>query len=61
MVKKSAEYFRKAEPSSPLPYLLDRVLKMSDMNFIEILTEIDKGALEKVREQLGVPEQNQEY
>ena len=61
MIRKSAEYFKKAEPSSPLPYLLERAIRMSDMNFIEILTEIDKNSLEKAREQLGVPEPTPEY
>lgn len=54
LVKKAADYFRQAEPSSPLPYLLDRVLRMSDMNFMEILAEIDRNNLDKAREQLGV-------
>ncbi len=61
LIKKCADYFRRSEPSSPLPFLLDRVIKMSDMNFIEILTEIDRNTLDKVREQLGVHDESQDY
>ncbi len=54
LIERCAEYFRKAEPTSPLPYLLDRALRMADMNFVDILAEIDESSLEKVKEQLGV-------
>ncbi|MCI6198741.1 MAG: type VI secretion system protein TssA [Succinivibrionaceae bacterium] len=54
LIEKCSEYFRKAEPSSPLPFLLDRALRMADMNFVDILAEIDQDSLGKVREQLGV-------
>ncbi|WP_406546521.1 type VI secretion system protein TssA [Succinimonas sp.] len=58
LIGKSADYFRKAEPSSPLPFLLDRALRMSDMNFMEILREIDRNSLDRAREQLGVKEED---
>lgn len=56
LISKSADYFRNAEPSSPLPFLLDRAVRMSDMNFMEILKEIDRNSLDRAREQLGVKE-----
>jgi len=55
LLKKSSEYFEKAEPTSPVPFLINRALKMSNMNFIDLLGEIDRDALSKGREQLGVP------
>ena len=54
LIQKCADYFAKAEPTSPLPYFLKRALRMADMNFIDILGEIDQNSLEKAREQLGV-------
>jgi type VI secretion system protein ImpA len=54
LIQKCSDYFRKTEPSSPLPYLLDRALRMADMNFVDILAEIDQDSLGKVKEQLGV-------
>lgn len=55
LLKKCAEYFQNAEPTSPLPFLIHRALRMADMNFIELLGEIDQNALDRGREQLGVP------
>lgn len=54
LIRKCSDYFAKAEPTSPLPYLLQRALRMADMNFVDILAEIDQNSLEKVKEQLGV-------
>lgn len=60
LLKKSAEYFQKAEPTSPVPFLINRALRMANMNFIDLLGEIDSNALDRGREQLGVkPEQEQ--
>lgn len=54
LIRKCSDYFAKTEPTSPLPYLLKRALRMADMNFVDILAEIDQNSLEKVKEQLGV-------
>ena len=54
LIRKCSDYFEKAEPTSPLPFLLKRSLRMADMNFVDILAEIDQNSLEKVKEQLGV-------
>lgn len=55
LVKKSADYFREVEPTNPVPYLLDRVLRIAEMNFIDILKDIDPGAVDRIKEQLGLP------
>lgn len=55
LVKKSADYFREVEPTNPVPYLLDRVLRIAEMNFIDILRDIDPGAVDRIKEQLGLP------
>lgn len=60
LLKKCAEYFQTTEPTSPLPFLIHRALKMADMNFIELLGEIDQNALDRGREQLGVPYPNEQ-
>ena len=54
-MKKSADYFREVEPTNPVPYLLDRVLRIAEMNFIDILRDIDPGAVDRIKEQLGLP------
>lgn len=60
LLKKSAEYFQTAEPTSPVPFLINRALRMAEMNFIDLLGEIDANALERGREQLGVPKPKDE-
>jgi type VI secretion system protein ImpA len=41
-LQKIAVYFRKAEPQSPLPHLLDRAVRWGNMPFSELLKEIIK-------------------
>ncbi len=60
LLKKSAEYFQLAEPTSPVPFLINRALRMAEMNFMDLLAEIDPNALERGREQLGVPKAQDE-
>lgn len=54
LLKKGCDYFRKAEPSSPVPYLVERALRMAEMNFMDILAEIDPSGLDRGRDILGV-------
>lgn len=61
LLKKSAEYFQNAEPTSPVPFLISRALRMAEMNFIELLGEIDQNAQDRGREQLGVPRPQDSY
>lgn len=60
LLDKCAAYFKQAEPNSPLPFLIKRALRMADMNFIELLGEIDSSAAERGREQLGVRDDGQD-
>ena len=60
LLKKSADYFNEAEPTSPVPFLINRALRMANMNFIDLLAEIDQNALERGREQLGVLPSNED-
>lgn len=58
LLKKSAEYFQTAEPTSPVPFLINRALRMANMNFMDLLGEIDQNALDRGREQFGVKPDN---
>jgi type VI secretion system protein ImpA len=49
-----AEYFRQAEPSSPLPLLLDRAKRLIAKNFLEVLADIAPAALEQARSAGGL-------
>lgn len=60
LIEKCRAYFQKKEPTSPVPFLLQRALNMADMNFIQLLGEIDSSALERGREQLGVKDTSED-
>ncbi len=54
MLKKGAEYFQKEEPNSPVPFLINRALRFSEMNFMDLLADIAPDALQRGRDILGV-------
>lgn len=56
-LQKGAEFFQRSEPTSPVPFLVRRALRMADMNFLDLLGDIEPSALEKGREILGVKKQ----
>ncbi len=59
LLKKGAEYFRSEEPTSPVPYLIERALRLSEMNFMDLLADIAPDALSRGRDILGVrPDEN---
>lgn len=60
LIKKCSDFFAKTEPTSPLPFLLNRALRMSDMNLLDIMREIDENSVSKAMEQLGVIQKSEE-
>lgn len=56
LLKKGAEYFQSEEPTSPVPYLINRALRLSEMNFMDLLADIAPDALARGRDILGVPQ-----
>ena len=59
LLKKGAEYFRAEEPTSPVPYLIERALRLSEMNFMDLLADIAPDALSRGRDMLGFrPDEN---
>ncbi len=53
-----AEYFRRNEPASPIPQLLDRVRRLAGMNFLALLEELGLGeqAVPEFRKLAGIRE-----
>lgn len=47
------DYYRQAEPSSPVPYLLRRAQKMATMNFLEAMQELSLATADTLRPSLG--------
>jgi type VI secretion system protein ImpA len=54
LLRKSSEYFQQHEPNSPIPLLVNRALRFSEMNFIELIEDIVPDALSRGREIMGI-------
>ena len=55
-----AEYYRKKEPSSPIPLLLDRVTRLVGKNFMEVLQDMAPNGVEQVEFLCGTSVNNNE-
>jgi type VI secretion system protein ImpA len=60
LLKKGAEYFRTQEPNSPIPLLINRALRLSEMSFIELIEDIVPDALPRGRDILGIKPESPE-
>jgi type VI secretion system protein ImpA len=49
-----ANYFRRNEPGSPVPLLVERAKRMISMDFLELLADLAPEALEQARRATGV-------
>jgi len=56
MLRKGAEYFQHQEPNSPIPLLVNRALRFSEMSFVDLLEDIVPDALSQGKKILGVRE-----
>jgi type VI secretion system protein ImpA len=54
-----ASYFRKNEPSSPVPLLVERAKRMVSMDFLEALAELAPDGLDQARKATGLREEPQ--
>jgi type VI secretion system protein ImpA len=53
-----AEYFKRAEPSSPVPIFIDRAKRLVSKNFLEVLADIVPTAVPQAREAGGLKGDN---
>ena len=49
------EFFRRNEPSSPVPFFVDRVKRLITMDFLQLLEDIVPDAVEHAKAAAGVP------
>ena len=59
MLDKICEYFRKNEPSSPVPLLLERAKRLVSKDYMEILKDLTPDAVSTARMITGV--EDEEY
>jgi len=50
-------FFRQAEPSSPVPFFLERAKRLVAKDFMEVLNDVAPGALSAAREAVGLRDQ----
>jgi type VI secretion system protein ImpA len=50
------KYFRRNEPSSPIPLFVDRAKRLVAKDFLEVLADIAPDALAQARVAGGVPQ-----
>ncbi len=49
-----AEFFRKSEPSSPIPLFLERATRLVSKDFLEVLSDVAPDALSQAKAAVGV-------
>ncbi|GHV21528.1 hypothetical protein FACS189494_07040 [Spirochaetia bacterium] len=59
LLRKGAEYFQAHEPASPIPLLVQRALRFSEMSFIDLLQDIAPDALPRGKDILGIKDEQQ--
>jgi type VI secretion system protein ImpA len=50
-------YYRRNEPSSPLPLLIERAKRLAEKDFIEILRDLAPDGLQQARSVAGVQDE----
>ena len=53
-----AEYFRRHEPSSPIPMIVERARRLVSRSFLEVLADLVPDAVPQARSVGGVPEES---
>jgi type VI secretion system protein ImpA len=55
----AADYFRRVEPSSPIPLLIKRVQTLAGLDFARLIQELElgEGAVKEFRKQAGIREE----
>jgi type VI secretion system protein ImpA len=53
MIEKICDYYKKAEPSSPVPLLLRRALRWSEMDFMQVMDDLAPDAVKDIQKVTG--------
>jgi type VI secretion system protein ImpA len=47
------DYYRRCEPGSPIPFLLERAKRLGSMSFLELMGDMAPDAVKRVEDLLG--------
>jgi len=53
MLDKICDYYRQAEPGSPIPYILRRAQRLAQMNFVDMMQELSLASPDQLRPAMG--------
>lgn len=48
MIEKICDFYKKAEPSSPVPYVLKRAQRLAEMDFMQIMDDLSPDAVKDI-------------
>ena len=54
IIDQICEFYRRTEPSSPVPLLLQRARRLVDMDFVQLLTELTPESLNQIKLIAGI-------
>jgi len=53
MIEKICEYYKREEPSSPVPYILKRAQRLADMDFMQIIDDMTPDSVKEIQRITG--------
>ncbi len=53
MLGKICDYYRKSEPSSPVPYIIRRAQRLAAMDFMEIIDDMSPESVKEIQRITG--------
>jgi type VI secretion system protein ImpA len=58
MIDKICEYYKKAEPSSPVPQILERAKRLAKMDFMEAINDLSPDAISRMKDLFGIKDES---
>jgi type VI secretion system protein ImpA len=58
MLDRICEYYKKAEPSSPVPGLLERAKRLAKMDFMQAISELSPDAISRMKDLFGIKDES---
>jgi type VI secretion system protein ImpA len=58
MLDRICEYYKKAEPSSPVPGLLERAKRLAKMDFMQAISELSPDAINRMKDLFGIKDES---
>jgi type VI secretion system protein ImpA len=57
MLDRICEYYKRAEPSSPVPQILERAKRLAKMDFMEAISDLSPDAISRMKDLFGIKEE----